>query len=154
MRISLIVAALVFGSATLPFPAGAADDASATVVSLQRGACLGPCPAYTVEIHGDGTVIFTGQNTAVRGEVRYTIDPADVAGLIAFIDARNFGALQDRYAVTWTDQIWIKTCVTTSQTRKCVEDYAGERAGMPKSVTEIENEIDRVGRTSSLVKGS
>ncbi|MEI9905571.1 MAG: DUF6438 domain-containing protein [Asticcacaulis sp.] len=153
MRAVIMATMIVVASFASPFHAEAADDEAETVISLQRGACLGPCPDYTVEIRGDGSVIFTGgQYTVQKGEVRYAIDPAEVAGLKAFIDARNFASLQDKYAVTWTDQIWIEVCVTTAQTKKCVEDYSGLNAGMPQSVRDIENEIDRVGRTAPLVK--
>ena len=39
-----------------------------TVITYERGGCLGTCPAYKVEIHGDGSVSFEGEaHTAKKG---------------------------------------------------------------------------------------
>ena len=83
--------------------------------------------------------------------MHYQVDRTQVSDLYTFIAARDFWGLKDEYKVTWTDQIFIKVCVTTQTGKKCVIDYSGLNAGMPKTVKEIEDEINKVGLTAPLV---
>ena len=132
--------------------AATSKASSDIVITLKRGACLGPCPAYDVTLYGDGTVIFIGHGqTAYIGEKHYRVNPGEVAKLYSYIDTRDFWRLQDKYAVTWTDQVFIDVCVADAARKKCVVDYSGLNAGMPQSVREIEAEIDRVAESAPLV---
>lgn len=140
-----------------PLPdVNAGHPAETAVITLDRGGDIfGHAPSYRIEIHGDGTAIFDGHGeTATLGTKQYSIAPADVAGLMEFMKARRFWSLNDKYQANWTDQIWKQVCVIEGTAKKCVEDYAGEVVGMPHTVHEIEEEIDRVAQTTPLIKGS
>ncbi len=145
---ALLSTGMIFGCAhAMPAPKG-----EEVVITLKRGACLGSCPAYDLTLYGDGTVIFVGHGeTAEIGEKQYRIDPRDVAKLYTYIDRRVFWELKDKYAVTWTDQVFIDICVADGARKKCVVDYSGLNAGMPSSVRDIEDEIDRVAESGPLV---
>jgi len=63
-------------------------------IRLERSACFGFCPVYSVTVHGDGTVEFDGkQYTAHRGVATWRIDPGDVVTLVnQLLDAHFFEA--------------------------------------------------------------
>lgn len=43
-----------------PFPA--VEDWSSLHIRLERGSCAEVCPVYSIEIDGDGTVVYTGED--------------------------------------------------------------------------------------------
>jgi hypothetical protein len=53
-------------------------------VGLSRGSCFGPCPNYTVQIFGDGTVTYGGGgNVAVTGSREAKIAQVEVAKIVS-----------------------------------------------------------------------
>jgi hypothetical protein len=61
-------------------------------VGLSQTACLGPCPVYSVQISGDGTIKYQGrENVAVVGSREAKIAPTEVAKIVNdFLRARFF----------------------------------------------------------------
>jgi hypothetical protein len=61
-------------------------------MTLERSACYGTCPDYTVTIHGDGRVVYEGRNfVTTMGIQEGQIDREDVVDLLkAFYDADYF----------------------------------------------------------------
>ncbi len=61
-------------------------------ITLERGACFGACPVYTVNILEDGTVIYEGERfVAVTGQQISEIPVETVAAMVAaFKDAGYF----------------------------------------------------------------
>ncbi len=60
---AIIALALV---AVLP---AAAQENSQPVITLERTACFGACPVYTLSIYADGTVVYNGERFVdVEGE--------------------------------------------------------------------------------------
>src|SRR3982751_1541119 len=84
------------------------------VITLERTACFGTCPVYTVTIYTDGTVIYNGtQFVDVKGEQTSTIDPATVEQLVAGFEAAGYFDWNDSYTdMHITDQPYITTSVT------------------------------------------
>ena len=74
------------------------NHASAPVVvpaglelTFSRSACLGMCPVYTVTVHRDGTVDWTGvENVAVSGKARGRLERNGGAQLAVALDAAHF----------------------------------------------------------------
>ena len=70
----------------------AQDSKSNVAITLERTACFGTCPVYTVNILEDGTVIYEGQDfVSVTGKQTAEI-PAESVGLMvnAFENAGYF----------------------------------------------------------------
>src|SRR5690349_3473487 len=61
-------------------------------ITLERTACFGVCPVYTLTIYEDGTVVYEGENhVEVMGTQTFEIDPATVDQIVdAFADAGYF----------------------------------------------------------------
>ena len=149
------LAALLFGSIVLAgcaAPGGEPSNENAAV-TLRRTVCFGFCPAYTVTLHDDGTATFDGDRfVAVMGHRDYRVDPAAVRKLIAHFKAANFFELEDEYRGNVTDLPTVRLTLSIGEKTKTVIDYAGEMAGMPKVVRELELEVDEVGQTAQFIK--
>ena len=90
-------AALVLAACAAPAPAPTiantrtAPPPAPLEVTLQRTACMGRCPTYTVTIRGDGTVLWLGDsNVAVVGAQHHAIRAADIAELEKLIERAHF----------------------------------------------------------------
>jgi Domain of unknown function (DUF6438) len=131
-------------------PAGPTD----TSISLSRIACFGSCPIYNVTIRGDGRVHYHGTDfVAVKGDREYSIDPHDVAKLVADFEAAHFFDLHDRYTSNVTDMPSYTLTLTIGARTKSVIDYDGTAVGMPKVVRDLEDEVDAVAHTAPLIGG-
>lgn len=121
---------------------------SDTLITLERGACFGACPIYRVTIAGDGTISYHGDgHVAVTGQQIDHIAPEQVAQLVAYMQARDYSALADRYdAFDMTDMPTYKTSLVVGGISKSVEHYAGDLQA-PFVLTQIENQIDLVANT-------
>lgn len=110
-----------------------------------RTNCYGPCPAYTVTVHGDGRVEYDGGSTAgLVGPLAYRIPVADVRALIARQAARDLWNAKDQYVALETDSSHNVLKITAGARSKTIHDYIGEQMSMPASVREAEDDIDAV----------
>lgn len=122
-------------------------------IKLTRTYCYGMCPAYTVEVHGDGQVLFDGQgNVPALGRFRSHISREAVAKLLASFRKADYFSLQDEYVSMITDS---PTCLTSIQfdgLTKSVKDYVGFTAGMPEVVFQLERDIDQIARDKEWIR--
>jgi len=143
-----------------------------TTISLTRSACFGDCPNYTVVIHGDGQVRFTtdispvsdvdaihsqfaqSKGVLVPGTHQDRVLPQSVADLLAQFQRIGFWGLQDRYEARVTDNPTQIITLEIGGRHKKVVDYVGTEAGMPQSVRDLEDSIDRVAGTARWVDGT
>jgi hypothetical protein len=127
----------------------AAPAPQAIRVTLERTACFGTCPVYSVTVTGDGRVSYVGsQNVRVSGTHTWTIDPAAVAALVAEIEKAGFFAMKDDYTGLITDQPTTYTTLTIGARTKRIKDYFGA----PKALKEIEERIDEVSGARKYVR--
>lgn len=152
----MAVAILAFGMLSgcqAPFPK--VSEASKVEIRLTRGACFGWCPAYVVDITGDGSVTYEGfSSVAVSGQFQDRIAPAEVAALVGMFERADFFSLKDEYIADVTDSPFYSVSLTVDGRTKKVMDYVGKMAGMPVAVTELEDAIDRTAGTAKFVKGT
>ena len=133
----------------VPLPA---YDASSVRITLERTGCFGSCPAYTVSIDGDGSILFDGRSyVAETGRRRGTVDPAAVRALYDQFRIANFMSLDDRYVTDITDNPTYTLTLETAGIRKTVVDYVGAKAGMPDTVIALEDAVDRVAGTNQWI---
>jgi hypothetical protein len=126
--------------------------AGPVAITLQRTVCFGFCPAYTVSISGDGEVVYNGERFVnVQGQQRAQIPAADVQRLLERFDAIGFDRLRDEYRAQVTDLPTTTITLTRNGRSKRVVDYGGASAGMPESVRQLQDEIDRIANTGRWV---
>jgi glucose/arabinose dehydrogenase len=145
-------------------PSGASTGAMApdgpAVVTLERTACYGRCPAYTVSAFADGRVVFEGLgHVATMGTAVRRVDPAVVAGLVSRAAEVGHAAYPD--ALTWgndacerisTDGPTATTTVRTAAGTSRVEHYGGCRGFKGEgALTAFETEVDRALGTADWV---
>lgn len=148
-----ILACGILSGCQAPFPKVA--EASKVDIRLMRSACFGWCPAYVVDITGDGSVTYEGfSSVAVSGRFQDRIAPTEVAALVGMFEQADFFSLNDEYIADITDSPFYSVTLTIDGRTKKVIDYVGKMAGMPDVVTELEDAIDRTAGTAKFVKGT
>lgn len=136
-------------------PSPKVSEASNVHIRLTRGVCFGWCPAYAVDIAGDGAVTYEGfSSVAVSGRFQDRIAPSEVAALVGMFERADFFSLKDEYIAEITDSPFYSVSLTVDGKTKKVMDYVGKMAGMPDAVTRLEDEIDRIAGTQKYVKGT
>ena len=112
-------------------------------ISLDRSWCMGGCPSYVVKVTGDGNVSYCGFTNVEEKERRTRqINPDNVRSLYDQILAAGFFNLRDEYFSNYTDGVSYKVSVSVDNQTKAVRDFFGREAGMPESVTAIQDAID------------
>jgi len=119
------------------------------VIKLERTACFGECPVYSVSIDAKGSVTYEGTRF-VRVEGRQTdrISISRVAALVEAVDRARFFELDDKYRADVTDNPTTFVTVTRDGRLKRVEDYV---IG-PKSLRQLEEQIDETARTKRWIR--
>jgi ankyrin repeat protein len=157
-------------STSAPFPDVNRDE---LVISLQRTACFGSCPDYKVTITGDGRVVFqttpfldhddvanlhrafsAESGVRVPGTHQTTIEPQVIDDLLAQFEQSRFFSLRDEYRATVTDNPTYVVTIDTGNGQKSVVDYVGKEAGMPESVTALQDAIDAAAGTERWIEGT
>jgi Domain of unknown function (DUF6438) len=149
------------------FPRRFPEDKTAIV--LTRSGCLGACPAYEIEVRGDGEVIYRGRSDVlVSGEHRWQVTPEIVARLVDQFRRAEYFKLEGYYVLNATDLPAYVTHIDIGDQHKFVVDYGGSGSSggaaastsfggpvpnMPASVTEIEDAIDRLSGVLSWRSG-
>ena len=135
-----------------PFPA--IVDWNTLKIRLERGMCFGTCPAYSVEIRGDGTVTYQGKKfVAISGKHTAYISKQALHQLYdAFVKAEFFSTF-DGYAANVTDLPAYRVTLSFDNHSKAVGDYAGQAIGMPEEIGALENAIDTAAGTNRWVLG-
>jgi ankyrin repeat protein len=137
----------------MPFPV--IQDWNTLRIKLSRTGCYGTCPGYSVELHGDGQVLFEGGgNVLIAGHHRGQISKERLAGLVAaFRDADYFSA-KDEYVSDTTDLPTFTTSIEFDGHKKAVKDYDGYRVGIPEAVAKLERKIDQAADTDKWIIGT
>ena len=145
---------------------GSAAVAHESYVLMQRIACFGECPIYTIRVSADGSVEFKGvQFVAAKGKRKSRIPKAEAAVLFRRLTEVGFFNLQESYVHkadgcgdTWTDLPSAVITVELDGRKKTVTHYHGCRNGRVTSdlerLTELESQIDRVASVKKWVSGS
>lgn len=124
-------------------------------MTLTRTGCFGTCPSYTIEIHGDGSVIYKGEAFVVlTGEHRDQLAPEKVLEIVDAFRNADYFSLNDEYSYPVTDNPTFTTSIGIDGTSKSVMDYVGPQAGMPQSVSDLEETMDLVAGSAKWINGN
>lgn len=126
-----------------PFPP--ISDWNSLKIELRRTGCFGTCPSYKLVVLGNGNVQYEGGSYArYCGKDRGNVRPEVVQRLVDMFRDADFFNLFDSYSLNATDLPTYYVSIMFDSNSKTVRDYWGLRAGMPESVDQIENAIDRL----------
>lgn len=144
-----------------------AVDYDSVLITLERTACFGACPVYTVTIDGQGNVVWEGkENVKVVGKQEYKIPQEKAQELVKAFYQMDYFSLQDSYfektteqksgeggtqmvTSTVTDLPTTNTSITVNGQTKKVSNYYGG----PEQLAELEKLIDQTCQTSRYIGG-
>ena len=109
-----------------------------TEVTLERTACFGTCPIYTITLRRDGTATYVGRNFVER-KGTYTAKVYGFDRLAELIESRGYFNLKDSYTVRVTDLPSTVTSVVRAGRRKTIRNYGNSG---PVELWGIEKAID------------
>ena len=123
------------------------------VITLERTACFGFCPVYTLTVQGDGTVVYEGKDfVRVKGRAEITITKEKVEQLVSEFKEVDYFSLNDKYNErTITDAPSVITSITIDGKTKTIEHYHGD-FNAPEQLTELENRIDEIINSKQWIK--
>jgi hypothetical protein len=156
-RTALLFGLLLSACATAPAGGSAAEGRATSeqapkggaLAALYRGACLGRCPEYQVEVYPDGEVIFRGKrNVATVGEARGRLSEEQLAQLARLFELANFGAFEGRYENLDTSDLPL---VIVAYRGRLVRHAHGD-SGAPVELTRLEDALDELLGTSRWVR--
>ena len=122
-----------------------ANDLDDLVVTLERTACFGTCPVYTLNVYGNGTVVYEGEEyVETQGRVETAIDQEKIRQLVLGFEAVDYFLLNDSYTErTITCAPTVITSITIDGETKAIEHYRGD-ANAPEVLTALEDKIDEI----------
>jgi hypothetical protein len=124
-------------------------DYANALITLQRTACFGRCPDYSLQIDGKGKVMYQGnQFVAVKGAQTSQIEAQTVQALVDEFFKIDYFALQDTFTEPITDLPSTITSISIDGKKKEVYDYAGA----PESLKTLEAKIDEVANSAQWVE--
>lgn len=123
------------------------------VITLERTACFGTCPVYSLTIRGDGTVVYEGKDfVKVKGKAETTISQEQVEQLVSEFEKVDYFSLNDSYTErTITDAPTVTTSITIDGKTKTIEHYRGDE-NAPEALTQLENKIDEIVDSEQWIK--
>src|SRR5262245_36358795 len=137
----------------VPFPK--VKDWKSVKITLERTGCFGTCPSYSIQVLGDGTVLYDGHGyVAFTGQHRGSVPPDSVMELVKLFEQANYFSLDDEYQAGITDCPTYMTSIEFDGRHKRVVDYVGLQIGMPVAVDELERSIDRIAGSDRWTKGN
>ena len=121
-------------------------------IRMKRNMCLGTCPVYSLEIFGNGTVIYNGERFVnVTGQQISNIPQEKVRKLVEEFYKINYFSFKDAYnEIVITDQPTVSTSINMSGIYKSVFDNHGATA--PEGLRLLENKIDEITNSSKWVQ--
>ena len=129
------------------------DNLEDVMITLERTACFGVCPVYTLTIHGDGRVVYEGMRfVRVEGTVTTTISEDEIKQLIAEFQKIDYFSLRDSYEErNATDMPSTFTSLTVNGKTKTVRHYHGDFSA-PEKLTGLEDRIDQIVNSDQWIK--
>jgi hypothetical protein len=113
-------------------------------ISLERQGCYGSCPIYKVTVHGNGRATYEGRGYVdVIGTHHYQIPPQEVAKLVESLRANDIWSMRRAYTAGITDSATYILNIDMGDQEHRLQDYVGQMAGMPSTVSDFENEVDK-----------
>jgi len=149
----LTLALVACGKTKAPPPKDLSEPAAGETFAIQldRQACYGTCPVYTVAIDPDGTVHYDGKSyVRLRGPQTGKITPAALEALQKRFDAAKFESLDWKECGAVTDSSSANLTRVRGGRKRMTHDYHGASC-VPKELRELEDEVDRVAGTKQWI---
>jgi len=128
-------------------------DLKTVTIQLERSACFGTCPAYTLSIHGDGRLEYNGKaHVKETGSRESRIELDKIRALLQIFDKAKFLEIAEDYSEekckgqVCTDFPTAIMKLTVRGVAHRVQHYYG-CASAPKSLFDLESSIDKTANS-------
>lgn len=126
---------------------------SKVAITLARTGCFGSCPSYSVTVSTEGIVFDGGGFVIAAGKHTDNVNADEVRNLAKRFVAADFYSMAATYRASVTDNPTYVLTIAIDGHKKEVQDYVGQWEGMPAVITELEDEVDTLGRTQRWIEG-
>lgn len=125
-------------------------------VTLEKGACRGFCPVYSLTVSAGGAVTYEGMDfVEVTGQQTATLSESEVMEVFDAVQAADYFSLEDRYATEATDLPTTTTTVTMNGETKSVDHYGlgcdNEAENAPAELCELEALMEDIAISNGWV---
>ena len=124
---------------------------SKVAITLERSGCFGSCPSYSVKVGADGIEFDGHADVAAPGKHFDHVDADEVRSLARKFAAADFYSMDSSYTASVTDSPGYSLLISIDGKTKQVADYVGAWVGMPGVISELEDEVDQLGRTQQWI---
>ena len=108
-----------------------------TLILLERTACFGNCPVYSITIRNNGSGIYVGKNFVKNiGEFTFNISKSEIDRILKKAEKIDFWNLKNEYYENISD---LPTTYIQIKNKK-IKDYVGA----PKQLKELQKLIDNI----------
>ena len=123
------------------------------IITLERTACYGFCPVYTITIFGNGTVQYEGkEHVQTVGNQETEISEEKIRQIIREFERIDYFSLNDEYTErTITDAPSAITSITMNMETKTIKHYHGDFSA-PEELTELEDKIDEIVNSEQWIQ--
>jgi len=119
------------------------------IIEMEKTACYGECPVYTIKIDQQGKGLFVGvENTSNLGLFTFSLNNQEMRELEAAFDEIGFFELEDRYFDHITDLPTTFLTYRREGKEKKVMDYYGA----PKELKDLERQISAMVLSKKMKK--
>jgi hypothetical protein len=123
-------------------------------IRLERQACYGVCPVYTIDINESGGVRYVGAKYVnKRGEVTKQLSTTEMDRLKKEFESIGFFALswKDPCSEMWTDNATVIVTLVSDGRKRTIEHYHGNKC-FPEKLTALEKAIDDIVGSAAWTK--
>lgn len=105
------------------------------LISLEKTSCLGPCPAYKLEIFASGLALFNGtSNHEMIGKYKSQLDPQTLQQLVERFKNANFFNFKNSYTADVHDLPTTYLFFKNNGNEKMIQDYSNA----PQALKDLE----------------
>ena len=140
----------ISGCPTRPVGGPPPPEVGSVEIQLRRTACYGPCPAYSVDLFGDGRVEYHGHlHVSVLGGRSYRIEPLAVTELAKRFYEKGFFNFCSSYRMKATDMSSDETTIHLGNIVRTVFVY-GDKA--PEGLEDLQKQIEQTANVARFVE--
>jgi len=153
LTVALLAASIITGCESEKSARPSAGSQAGLVITVDRTACKGRCPVYSLTIDGNGMVIYQGKDyVRTTGLQQATIGQDKVLELAAEFDRVGYFSMNDAYTqVTITDSPTVTTSITRGGKTKTIVHYHGDLSA-PEQLSALEDKIDQTANSAQWIK--
>jgi hypothetical protein len=147
-RLALFIAVFLFICSCKSAPKNTGDDNrfKNSMITMEKTACYGTCPVYSIIIYGNGKTVYEGKEHVKKtGKYEKQLSPQEISKLFNAFECANFFDFRSEYTEEVTD---LPTTYLTFEHRgfkKKITDYYGA----PEELKKLEKLVEAIVESES-----